>query len=161
MVVVVVVVWLIYYKRMFIVRGADLSEKNVVDVRGYNLCFCFTSKDICHFSSEKGETPKGLLIFFWKKTESENKIMEIVEDFVRGAGRFPPGSSSNKSKNTASPAALDFCLPGPSSVPVGRSTVLQRHCDAQLLVSLARALASLSSPPCGAVIAMHHVDHWA
>ena len=44
--------------------------------------FCFTSNEHCHLSSEKTvTTPNGLLIFLWKETHSETKIMEITEVF--------------------------------------------------------------------------------
>ena len=43
-----------------------------VDFRRYNVCFCFTSNENCHFSSEKTVRPQnGLLIFFGKETHSE------------------------------------------------------------------------------------------
>ena len=41
---------------------------------GKNVCFCFTSNENCHFSSEKTVTPQnGLLIFLGKETHSETK----------------------------------------------------------------------------------------
>ena len=42
-----------------------------VDFRLKNVCFCFTSNENCHFSSENDYHP--LLIFFWKETHSETK----------------------------------------------------------------------------------------
>ena len=69
-----VVEWLYYSKRIIIVRWADLSEFFFVDFRRKNVCFCFTSNENCHFSSEKTVRPQnGLLIFLWKETHSETK----------------------------------------------------------------------------------------
>ena len=52
-VVCVVVEWLHYSKRIIVVRWADLSDFCFVDFRRENACFCFTSDENCHFSSEK------------------------------------------------------------------------------------------------------------
>ena len=49
---VVVVEWLNYSDRLKTVRWADLSDF-FVDFRRKNVCFCFTSNENCHFSSEK------------------------------------------------------------------------------------------------------------
>ena len=57
-VVVVVVEWLYYSKRIIIVRWADLSDIFSFDFRWKNVCFCFTSNENCHFSSEKRLPPK-------------------------------------------------------------------------------------------------------
>ena len=38
------------------------------------MCFCFTSNENFHFSSEKSDTPQNwLLIFLWKETHSETR----------------------------------------------------------------------------------------
>ena len=51
-VVLVVVEWLYYCKRIIIVRWADLSDF-FVDFRRKNVCFCFTSNENCLSSSRK------------------------------------------------------------------------------------------------------------
>ena len=51
-------------------QSLTLAKEMFVDLRRYNVCFCFTS--MRHQS--------GLLIFFWSKTHSEK--MDIVDDFV-------------------------------------------------------------------------------
>ena len=46
------------------------------------MCFCFTSNENCHFSSEKnGETAKRVVDFPLERDTFRNKIMEFVEDF--------------------------------------------------------------------------------
>ena len=52
-VVVVVVEWLYYSKTTIIVRWADLSDFLFVHFRRQNVCFCFTSNEKIHFSSNK------------------------------------------------------------------------------------------------------------
>ena len=46
------------------------------------MCFCFTSNENCHFSSEKRLPPKTGCSFSSGKRHIPNKIMEIVEDFA-------------------------------------------------------------------------------
>ena len=73
MVVVVVVEWFYHSKRIIIVRWADLSVF-FRRISSENVKFCFTSKENCHFSSEKRLLPSNrLLIFFGKETHSETK----------------------------------------------------------------------------------------
>ena len=45
------------------------------------MCFCFTSNENCHFSSEKRLLPKWVVDFPRERDTFRNKIMEIVEDF--------------------------------------------------------------------------------
>ena len=46
------------------------------------MCFCFTSNENCHFSSEKPcDHPKCFVDFLLEKDTFRNKFMEIVEDF--------------------------------------------------------------------------------
>ena len=45
------------------------------------MCFCFTSKENCHFSSEKRDPVKRVVDFPMERDTFRNKIMEIVEDF--------------------------------------------------------------------------------
>ena len=64
------------------VRSADLSDF-FVDFRRYNGCFCFTSNENCHFSSEKKkrDTTKRIDDFHLERDTFRNTIMEIAEDF--------------------------------------------------------------------------------
>ena len=65
-------------------RVADLSENSFVDFRRNNVCFCFKSSENCHSSHEKNaDVPNWLLIFFGKKTHSENKKHENRQCFRR------------------------------------------------------------------------------
>ena len=45
------------------------------------MCFCFTSNEKCHFSSEKRLPPKTSCDFPRERDTFRNKSMEIVEDF--------------------------------------------------------------------------------
>ena len=79
-VVVVVVEWLYYFKRIIIVRWADLTDffRRFSSGKGVFL-FHIQCKTPLFFG--KTVTPQnGLLIFLGKETHSETKIIEIVED---------------------------------------------------------------------------------
>ena len=71
-----------YSTIIIIVRWADLSDF-FVDFRRKNVCFCSTSNENCHFSSEKNDyTPKRVVDFPRERDTFRNTIMEIVEDFA-------------------------------------------------------------------------------
>ena len=101
-----------------------------------------------------------------KRTKST--MCSTVCRWTRCPGRTPAVSSSNNSKNTASPAALDFCLrgallaasPAPvrlSSVPLGRRTFHQpppcRSCGGrQRRGKLRRSAAHVSTMSAGVAV---------
>ena len=78
-VVVVVVEWLYHYKRIIIVRWADLSDFSSIFV-GKMCVFVSRPMKIATFLRKNVTPQNGLLIFLRKETHSE-KIMEIVKDF--------------------------------------------------------------------------------
>ena len=76
-VVVVVVEWLYYSKRIIIVRWADLIDF----FRSFSSVKC--PMKIATFLLKNDYTPKRVVDFPWERDTFRNKIMEIVEDLTK------------------------------------------------------------------------------
>ena len=80
-VVVVVVEWLYYSKKIIIVRWADLSDFFSFIFVGKKCIFVSRPMKIVTFLRKNDYTPKRVVDFPWERDTFRNKIMEIVEDF--------------------------------------------------------------------------------
>ena len=72
---------LIFYKRIIIVRWADLSDFIFRSFSSENVYFCFTSNEIVTFLLKNGETPKRVVDFPTERDTFRNKIMENRREF--------------------------------------------------------------------------------
>ena len=77
----VVVEWLFYSKRIFIVRGADLSEFFSFIFVGKMCVFVSRPMKIATLLRKNGETAIRVVDFHQERDTCRNKNMEIVEDF--------------------------------------------------------------------------------
>ena len=80
-VVVVVVEWLCYSKRIIIVRWADLSDFFSLIFVGKMCVFVSRPMKIVTFLLKNDYTPKRVVDFPLERDTLRNKLMEIVEDF--------------------------------------------------------------------------------